>query len=70
MTDEERRTAINTVLKRLSFREREIVKLRYGLGDGFKYTHEEIAHIFKVSRYRIRSILEKAEKKLAVLIGD
>ena len=70
MTDEDHRNQISAILRQLSFREREVVKLYYGLGDGYKYTQDEIAHIFKVSRYRIRSVLDKAEKKLAVLIGD
>ncbi len=34
----------------LSWREREIVRLRYGLGDGHSYTLAEVAHIFRVTR--------------------
>ena len=44
------RTRIVKVLKTLSYREREIIKLRYGLGDGYSYTLEEVGHIFKVTR--------------------
>jgi hypothetical protein len=54
------RTRINKVLKTLSYREREIIKLRYGLGDGYSYTLEEVGHIFKVTRERIRQIEAKA----------
>ncbi len=58
------RTRITTVLKTLSYREREIIKLRYGLGDGYSYTLEEVGHIFKVTRERIRQIEAKAVRKL------
>ncbi len=54
----------NNVLKTLSYREREIIKLRYGLGDGYSYTLEEVGHIFKVTRERIRQIEAKAVRKL------
>jgi len=58
------RSRIAKVLKTLSYREREIIKLRYGLGDGYSYTLEEVGHIFKVTRERIRQIEAKAVRKL------
>ncbi len=58
------RNRITKVLKTLSYREREIIKLRYGLGDGYSYTLEEVGHIFKVTRERIRQIEAKAVRKL------
>ena len=58
------RNRIAKVLKTLSYREREIIKLRYGLGDGYSYTLEEVGHIFKVTRERIRQIEAKAVRKL------
>ena len=58
------RSRINKVLKSLSYREREIIKLRYGLGDGYSYTLEEVGHIFKVTRERIRQIEANAVRKL------
>lgn len=58
------RNRIDKVLKTLSYREREIIKLRYGLGDGYSYTLEEVGHIFKVTRERIRQIEAKAVRKL------
>jgi RNA polymerase primary sigma factor len=58
------RHRIDRVLKTLSYREREIIKLRYGLGDGYSYTLEEVGHIFKVTRERIRQIEAKAVRKL------
>jgi RNA polymerase primary sigma factor len=58
------RRQIGKVLKTLSYREREIIKLRFGLGDGYSYTLEEVGHIFKVTRERIRQIEAKAVRKL------
>jgi RNA polymerase primary sigma factor len=58
------REKIDQVLKTLTYREREIIKLRYGLGDGYTYTLEEIARIFKVSRERVRQIEAEAMRKL------
>ncbi|MBR5160990.1 MAG: RNA polymerase subunit sigma-70, partial [Thermoguttaceae bacterium] len=43
---------------------REIIKLRYGLGDGYSYTLEEVGQIFRVTRERIRQIEAKAVRKL------
>jgi len=63
-TQEMLRRRIGKVLKTLSYREREIIKLRYGLGDGYSYTLEEVGHIFKVTRERIRQIEAKAVRKL------
>lgn len=63
-TNEMLRRRIHKVLKTLSYREREIIKLRYGLGDGYSYTLEEVGHIFKVTRERIRQIEAKAVRKL------
>lgn len=63
-TQEMLRRRILKVLKTLSYREREIIKLRYGLGDGYSYTLEEVGHIFKVTRERIRQIEAKAVRKL------
>ncbi|KAA5547308.1 sigma-70 family RNA polymerase sigma factor [Roseiconus nitratireducens] len=50
--------------KRLSWREREILRMRFGLGDGFDYTLEQVAHVFKVTRERIRQIEKRALHKL------
>ncbi len=54
----------HNVLQTLSFREREIIKLRYGIGDGYTYTLEEVGRIFKVTRERVRQIEAKAVRKL------
>jgi len=58
------RTRINDVLKTLTYREREIIKLRYGVGDGYTYTLEEVGRIFKVTRERVRQVESKAIRKL------
>ncbi|MBS0208799.1 MAG: sigma-70 family RNA polymerase sigma factor [Planctomycetes bacterium] len=58
------RDKIDGLLKTLTFREREIIKLRYGLGDGYTYTLEEVGRIFKVTRERVRQIEAKAVRKL------
>lgn len=58
------RQKIESLLKTLTFREREIIRLRYGLGDGYSYTLEEVGRIFKVTRERVRQIEAKAVQKL------
>ena len=55
---------IDQVLKTLTYREREIIKLRYGVGDGYTYTLEEVGRIFKVTRERVRQVEAKAIRKL------
>jgi RNA polymerase primary sigma factor len=63
-TNEMLKDKIEAVLKTLTYREREIIKLRYGLGDGYTYTLEEVGRIFKVTRERVRQIEAKAVRKL------
>jgi RNA polymerase primary sigma factor len=63
-TNEMLKDKIESVLKTLTYREREIIKLRYGLGDGYTYTLEEVGRIFKVTRERVRQIEAKAVRKL------
>ena len=58
------RDRIESLLKTLTYREREIVRLRYGLTDGYMYTLEEVGRIFRVTRERVRQIEAKAVKKL------
>jgi len=55
---------INEALAGLSYREREILRLRYGLSDGYAYTLEEVGKIFSVTRERVRQIEAKAVRKL------
>ena len=63
-THEMLKDKIEQVLQTLTFREREIIKLRYGIGDGYTYTLEEVGRIFKVTRERVRQIEAKAVRKL------
>ncbi|MBI1336133.1 MAG: RNA polymerase sigma factor RpoD [Phycisphaera sp.] len=63
-TQEMLRHRIEQVLKTLTYREREIIKLRYGIGDGYTYTLEEVGRIFKVTRERVRQVEAKAIRKL------
>jgi len=63
-TSEMLRGRIEQVLKTLTYREREIIKLRYGIGDGYTYTLEEVGRIFKVTRERVRQVEAKAIRKL------
>jgi len=55
---------IEHVLSTLTYREREIIRLRYGLGNGSTYTLEEVGRRFNVTRERVRQIEAKAIKKL------
>ena len=63
-TQEMLKEKIESVLHTLTYREREIIKLRYGIGDGYTYTLEEVGKLFKVTRERVRQIEAKAVRKL------
>jgi RNA polymerase primary sigma factor len=52
------------VLRALNYREREILRLRYGLNDGCAYTLSEIGKVFSVTRERVRQIEADALRKL------
>ena len=58
------REDLEGVLATLSPRERDVLRLRYGLDDGRMKTLEEIGQIFDVTRERIRQIEAKALRKL------
>jgi len=51
-------------LKTISYREREIVRLRNGLNDGYWYTGVEVGHIFKLSASRVHQLERRALRKL------
>jgi RNA polymerase primary sigma factor len=55
---------LDDVMHDLTYREREIIRLRYGLTDGYTYTLEEVGKIFQVTRERVRQIESKAVRKL------
>ncbi len=58
------RSRIADALKLLDYREREIIRHRYGLADGHCYTLSQIGKIFSVTRERVRQIETKALRKL------
>lgn len=64
MQRESLKNSIAEVLSNLSYREREILRLRYGLSDGYAYTLSEIGKIFSVTRERVRQIETAAIRKL------
>jgi RNA polymerase primary sigma factor len=55
---------LEEVIKTLNYREREILRMRFGLVDGYAYTLEEVGRVFSVTRERVRQIESKAVKKL------
>src|SRR5690606_38905623 len=64
LTKETLKRRIADALESLNYREREIIRLRYGLTDGYTYTLEEVGKIFSVTRERVRQIEAKAVRKL------
>ncbi len=58
------KAGIDQALQSLNYREREIIRLRYGLSDGYTYTLSEVGKIFSVTRERIRQIECDALRKL------
>ena len=58
------REKIEESLNKLTPRERDVLKMRFGLDDGYSRTLEEVGRHFKVTRERIRQIEAKALKKL------
>jgi RNA polymerase primary sigma factor len=55
---------LSNVLSSLNGREREVLELRFGLGDGYSRTLEEVGMQFRVTRERIRQIEAKALRKM------
>jgi RNA polymerase primary sigma factor len=64
MNSDALKTEIDRLLQSLNYREREILRLRYGLSDGCAYTLSEVGKIFSVTRERIRQIESEAIRKL------
>jgi RNA polymerase primary sigma factor len=58
------REQTDSVLKTLTPREEQVIKMRFGLGDGSEHTLEEVGQRFSVTRERIRQIEAKALRKL------
>jgi RNA polymerase primary sigma factor len=64
MNEQSLRDSIGRALEGLTYREREIIRMRFGLADGYSYTLEEVGSIFSVTRERVRQIEAKAVEKL------
>ncbi len=60
----ERRARTLALLETLKPREARVLRLRYGLGDGYDWTLEEVGQEFRVTRERIRQIEAKALKRM------
>jgi RNA polymerase primary sigma factor len=55
---------LEEVLRSLTEREEMVLRLRFGLGDGYPRTLEEVGSVFKVTRERVRQIEAKAIRKM------
>ncbi len=55
---------IRTVLNTLPAREQKVLRMRFGLDDGYSHTLEEVGYVFQVTRERIRQIEAKALRRL------
>jgi len=55
---------VDDILKTLTPREERVIRLRFGIDDGYHRTLEEVGNIFSVTRERIRQIEDKALRKL------
>jgi RNA polymerase sigma factor RpoD-like protein len=60
----ERRARTMALLETLKPREARVLRLRYGLADGYDWTLEEVGQEFRVTRERIRQIEAKALKRM------
>ena len=58
------RRRLDQVFKSLTHREREILKMRYGIGDRDPQTLDEVGHVFKITRERVRQLQAQAIRKL------
>jgi len=58
------KSRIEEAMQELNYREREILRMRFGLADGYSYTLEEVGKVFSVTRERVRQIESKAVRKL------
>jgi RNA polymerase sigma factor (sigma-70 family) len=61
---EELRERIGAALEGLSYRDRGIIEMRYGFGDGYFYTLAEAGEVFRLTRERIRQLQARALRKL------
>ena len=67
LTPEDTERALREALENLSYRERRVLELRYGLGGEHPRTLDEVGRTFNVTRERIRQIENQSLKKLRAL---
>ena len=70
MAEREKRRFARLLLYRLDKRERTILRLRFGIADGYPYTLEMIGRKLKITRERVRQIENRAMKKLRRFVGE
>ena len=61
---DELRERVKEALDTLSYRERGILEMRYGLGDGYCYTLAQAGEVFRLTRERIRQIQARSLRRL------
>jgi DNA-directed RNA polymerase sigma subunit (sigma70/sigma32) len=66
----ELRVRIGCLLGRLPFRERSILEMRFGLGDGYAYTLAQTGYVFRLTRERVRQIQARTLYRLKDRAGD
>jgi len=64
LIDDSLKNAIDNILTMLSDKERDVIKLRFGLGGGEPRILEDVGQLMSVTRERVRQIQEKALKKI------
>ncbi|MGA2142920.1 MAG: RNA polymerase sigma factor RpoD [Brevinematales bacterium] len=58
------REKLGEIIDQLPLREQKVLRMRFGLEDGYSHTLEEVGYLFQVTRERIRQIEAKALRKL------
>ncbi len=58
------RAELCAALQKISYRERGVLQMRFGLGDGYAYTLAQAGQVFRLTRERVRQIQLKALRKL------
>ena len=61
---------VPVLLKHISYREREIIELRFGFRDNHSYSLIDVGHIFKLTKQRIQQIENRALVKLCRLTNS
>jgi len=61
--EEQMSKAIEDAWASLTYREREMLKLKLGLGDNYTFSDEEIGRMFGIGKERVRQILKQAARK-------